>query len=215
MPELPLFLNGGKFGIHLSAQCQDLTLRTRGGTYTSQNQHNVSWTTTFAQQVACWIESFDQNTKRGLMSGKKSASRERQPPLDEQGSSDVQFAPELRSSPLHLTVSQPPGGAVPRRGSPPGELTARQSMGRSQVSPIHAQGYPHVHHIRQQQYAMGGLQPSTGHSVTTVTPDSRGLFPHEMMSPPIRASRRRSGGSTSTMSVSPSKRTRIGELDDT
>lgn len=149
------------------------------------------------------------------MSGKKSGSRERQSPLNEQGSSDSQFAQELRSSPLHLTVSQPLGGAVTRRGSPPGELTAHQSMGRSHMSPIHAQGYAHVHHVRQQQYAMGGLQASAGHSVTTVTPDSRGLFPHEMMSPPIPASRRRSGGSTSTLSVSPSKRTRIGELDDT
>lgn len=147
------------------------------------------------------------------MSGKKPVSRERQPPPDEQGSSVAPFGQELRSSPLHLAVSQPPGGGIPLRGSPPGELIVRQSMGRSHMSPIHAQVYPHVHHAQQQQqqYAPGGHQPQTGHAVTQVTPDSRGLVPQDMTSPTLPASRRRSGGSISTMSVSPAKRSRIGE----
>jgi hypothetical protein len=147
------------------------------------------------------------------MSGKKQAGRERQLPPDEQGSSDAPFREELRSSPLHLSVAQPPVGGMSLRGSPPMDATARQSMGRSHVSP--PQMYLHRPHHGQpphqpQQYAAGRPVPP-GH-VTTVTPDSRGLLPHDMRSPPMSASRRRTTGAISTMSASPSKRSRIGEF---
>jgi hypothetical protein len=38
------------------------------------------------------------------------------------------------------------------------------------------------------------------------------LLPHDMRSPPMSASRRRTTGAISTMSASPSKRSRIGEF---
>lgn len=165
----------------------------------------------FRREVACWFETFYQSKTRGLMSGKKPATRERQHPHDEQGSSDAPFAAPLRSSPLHLEISQLPGGDAAQRKSPPGGINVQHSTGRMHLSPIHPPLYPDTQH-RQQPYGQGGHQPSTRNVATTVTPDSRGLLPHEMMSPPLSAPRRRSGGSVSTLSVSPSKRTRIGKF---
>lgn len=151
------------------------------------------------------------------MSGKKQAGRERQLPPDEQGSSDGSYRDERRSSPLHLSAAQVPGvGNMQLRGSPPMNMTVRQSMGHSQhVSP--PQMYPHrSHHGQQphppQQYASVRSAPP-GH-VISVTPDSRGLIPHNMRSSPMSGgSRRRGGGVISAMSVSPSKRSRAGKCD--
>jgi hypothetical protein len=145
------------------------------------------------------------------MSGKKPATRERHHPHDEEGSSDAPFPAPPRSSPLHLEVSQPHGGDAVRRESPPGGVDVQQNSGRMHLSPIHAPLYPDSQH-HQQAFGQGGHQPPTRHVATTVTPDSRGLLPHELMSPPLSAPRRRSGGSVSTLSVSPSKRTRIGKF---
>ena len=146
------------------------------------------------------------------MSGKKPAYRERQHPPDEQGSSDAPLSQVPRSSPLHLDVSQPSGGDVTRREPPPGGIGFQQSTGRTHLSPIHAPVYADSELHHEQAFGQDEHQPSTRHAVTTVTPDSRGLLAQDLMSPPFSAPRRRSGGSVSTMSVSPSKRTRIGKF---
>ena len=146
------------------------------------------------------------------MSGKKPAIREREYPADEQGSSDALSSQAPRSSPLHLDVSQPSGGDVLRRERFPIDVGAQQSTGRTHVSPIQAPAYADSHHHHEQAFRPEEHQPSTRRAVTTVTPDSRGLLAPELMSPPLSVPRRRSGGSVSTMSVSPSKRTRIGEF---
>lgn len=150
-------------------------------------------------------------TQHHHMSGKRPASGERQP--DEQGSAEEVHAQDLRASPLHLSASQQPPviSSIPPRGSP--HVTGR--AGRTQhVSP--PSGYPH-HHSRRgggqqqppppqhaQQYAGAPI----GRQAPTVTPDSRGMLPHQM---PSSSGRRRPGGAISAMSASPSARGRIGE----
>lgn len=141
------------------------------------------------------------------MSGRNPSGHSRRPSEEGEGSASSDQGPETRTSPLHLSLSEPHSMHImPPRGSPI-DQRHMHPMGASRMSPIHNPAYAYP----PRQPSM--IAPPRGHPTMTVTPESGRLLHPDVMSPPASTSRRRmlTPGS-GVSSISPPKRSRIGEF---
>jgi hypothetical protein len=119
-----------------------------------------------------------------------------------------------RASPLHLSDSETLDANCPHRSSAQNDSYYRNETKRSHMTQVHNQIFSHG-----SEYGPPSSEQSTEtqldkrpNVVKTVTPNSRLPSSSGLMHPPLSAPRGRSGRNISTISVSPSSRTRIGEF---